>query len=100
MDRHWFDADLDPTLQSDTDQDSDPDPDPDPTPSFTHVGKKKYFYSQQCQSTLFYLSCHLHRFPNFNNLDSARILKFSGKSKVYQLYIWFKWIQYRSGSGN
>ncbi len=35
---------------------SDPESDPDPTLSFTHVGKSGYFlyfYSQQCQSTLF-----------------------------------------------
>jgi hypothetical protein len=38
----------------------DADPDPDPIPSFTHVGNSLnifcYFYSQQWQSTLFYLS--------------------------------------------
>jgi hypothetical protein len=49
------DADPDPTFHFDT------YPDPDPTQSFTLVGKSNffYFYSMQCQFTLFYLACRV-----------------------------------------
>ncbi len=50
MDRHRFDADLDPDPSFLIDVDPDPDwhqndadPHADPTPSFTHVGKSEYF---------------------------------------------------------
>ncbi len=39
-----------------------------------------YFYSQQCLSALFYLSCQRNMFNNFNILNS--LLKYSGKSIV------------------
>jgi hypothetical protein len=41
VDRHRFDANLDPDLDPTFRSDADPDPDldPDPTPSFTHIGK-------------------------------------------------------------
>jgi hypothetical protein len=49
VDRHRFDADLDPNYHSD----ADPDPDPDPTLSFTHERKSDILflitgYSQAC----------------------------------------------------
>ncbi len=44
--------------------DADLDPNPDPSWIYTQVGKK-FFYSQQWQSTLFYLSHQCHRFHNF-----------------------------------
>jgi hypothetical protein len=53
VDLHRCDADPypDPTFHFDA------DPNPDPTPNFTFVGisEKIDFYSQQCQSSLFYL---------------------------------------------
>jgi hypothetical protein len=45
MDRHRYDAGLDP--DSTFHLDTDPDPDSDPTQNFSHVGK-----TQQCHSTL------------------------------------------------
>jgi hypothetical protein len=64
VDQHHFHADPDPTFHYETNSD------PDPTPSFTHVGKYGNnsfdFYSQQCQSTLLYLSRQRYRSHNFN----------------------------------
>ncbi len=46
-------------------------------PSFTHVGKQNftfYFYTQQCQLTLFYLSHHRHHRPhNFQYFSTWKI---------------------------
>ncbi len=89
MDRHRFDADPDPTFHSDA------DPDADLSSSFTHVGKSEnffYFYSQQCQFTLFFLLIIVIGVIIFNIFNS--ILKCLDKSKVW-LYIWLKRIQIR-----
>jgi hypothetical protein len=55
VDRRRFDADpdQDPTFNFA----ADADPYPYPTPGFTHVGNTEkffYFFSQQCQFTLFF----------------------------------------------
>ncbi len=73
MDRHRFEADPNPSFHFDADP--DPAPDPDATPSY--VGKSDfYFYSQQCQFTLFHLSLQCHRSHNFQYFGHS--LKLSG----------------------
>ncbi len=49
-------------------------------PSFTHVRKQNftfYFYTQQCQFTLFYLSHHRESCHNFEYIRQYSIWKFS-----------------------
>jgi hypothetical protein len=57
--RHRFDVDPDPIFHFDADPDPDSDLYPDPTSSDTQVRKSGsfgFFYPQQCQFKLFYLS--------------------------------------------
>jgi len=104
VDRHRFDADLDPDLTSnlmliwirsgsdfycDADPNLDPDSDSDPYAASSYVIP----YTSQNQIFFYFLFTAVpylsHQFViNFCILD--RILKFSGKSIVY---IWLKWIQ-------
>ncbi len=68
MNRHHFNADPDPSFHYETDADTDP------TPSFTHVGMWEIFFnlnSQQCQSTLLYLSRQRYRSHDFNNFGQC-----------------------------
>ncbi len=74
MDRHRFDADLDPNFHFD----ADPDLDPDPIPSLTHIGKSDIFTFIHSNASLpFYLSfflsgqCHMcHIFCVLDNIFS------------------------------
>ncbi len=96
VDRHRFDANLDPDQNFHVDADQDPGPDPDwhqndadpqadATPSFTHVGQFFCAFSLSFASLQsFYLSHQCQRCRNLKYLES--VFKFFGKSRVHQIF--------------